>query len=141
VRRGIIALLVVAWLPSPATTPAAAQSPGTDVPAIVQPRNGETVRDPVTIVIDVGGSDMANMNEMPHDQRGAHWHLFIDAPPPTAGKMVPIDAHHVHLMHGETRTTVRLPVGSHTIQLFEGSASHVIAAGARHSDLVTFTVQ
>jgi hypothetical protein len=141
VHRRFFVLFVVAWLPSTATTQAVAQSSGGDAAAIVKPRNGETVHSPVTIVVSVGESDTANMNDMPRDPHGAHWHLFIDAPPPTPGRMVPIDAHHVHLMRGETRTTVRLPVGSHTIQLFEGSGSHVIASGARHSKPVTFAVQ
>src|SRR5262249_23993373 len=113
-------------------SPAAARA--TDNPRIVQPTNGDTVGSPVTV--EIGGMDMAG-GRVGHP----HLHLFSDAPPPVPGKMVPMDAHHVHLTHGETKAIVRLPPGSHTIQLFEGSGSHAIAANAPHSDPVTFQVR
>ncbi len=55
--------------------------------------------------------------------------------------MIPMDSHHIHLMHGETQKTIALSAGKHTIQLIEGSVSHVAAADAPHSDPVTFNVK
>jgi hypothetical protein len=44
-------------------------------------------------------------------------------------------------MHGETQKTLPLSVGEHTIQLIEGSMSHVAAADAPRSEPVTFNVK
>jgi hypothetical protein len=111
-----------------------------DGPVILQPKNGEIVKSPVTIRVGGGGEGSA-MPGMSGGERGAHLHLIIDAPLPAVGKMVPMDAHHIHLMHGETQKTIPLKPGPHTIQLIEGSMSHVVGAAAPHSDPVTFEVR
>jgi len=74
------------------------------------------------------------------DQHDAHLHLFIDSLLPAAGKMIPMESHHIHMRYGETHKTIPLSAGKHTIQLIEGSNSHVAAADAPHSDPVTFNV-
>jgi hypothetical protein len=55
--------------------------------------------------------------------------------------MIPMDSHHIHLMYGETQKMVPLASGKHTIQLIEGSTSHVAAVDAPRSDPVTFNVK
>jgi hypothetical protein len=128
------------WVMFAVPSASMAQSMPGGVPVILQPKDGSTVRSPVTIVIGGGGAD-STMSHMMGGQHGAHLHLIIDAPLPAAGKMVPMDAHHIHLMHGETQTTVPLKPGQHTVQLIAGSMSHVVAADAPHSDPVTFEVR
>jgi len=119
---------------------AVAQPPAGGAPIILEPKNGETVASPVTIHIGTtgGGVSAADRSAVQH---GAHLHLIIDAPLPEAGKMIPMDSHHIHLMHGETQKTIALSAGKHTIQLIEGSMSHVAAADAPRSDPVTFNVK
>jgi Domain of unknown function (DUF4399) len=118
---------------------ALAQSPAGSVPIIIAPQNGETVTNPVTIRIGTReGGDRADRSA---DRQGAHLHLIIDAPLPEAGKMIPMDSHHIHLMHGEIQKTISLSSGKHTIQLIEGSMAHVAAPDAPHSDLVMFNVK
>jgi hypothetical protein len=119
---------------------AMAQSPAGGGPIILAPKNGETVASPVTIRIGTRAGSVAAADRSA-DRQGAHPHLVIDAPLPEAGKMIPMDSHHIHLMHGETQKTIPLSVGKHTIQLIEGSMSHVAAADAPHSDPVTFDVK
>jgi len=119
---------------------AMAQSTTGGVPIILSPKNGDTVAGPVTIRVGTSEGSPTVANRLA-DQHGAHLHLVIDAPLPEAGKMIPMDSHHIHLMHGETQKTILLSAGRHTIQLIEGSASHVAAVDAPHSDLVTFTVK
>ena len=119
---------------------AMAQSSGGGVPIILAPKNGETVASPVTIRIGTGEGSITAADRST-DKHGAHLHLVIDAPLPEAGKMIPMDSHHIHLMHGETQKTIPLSVGKHTIQLIEGSMSHVVATDAPHSDPVTFDVK
>jgi Domain of unknown function (DUF4399) len=120
------------------TGTAMAQSPTGGVPVVLEPKNGETVTSPVTIRIREASVTTTDRSA---DQHGAHLHIVIDAPLPEAGKMIPMDAHHIHLMHGETQKTIPLSPGKHTIELIEGSASHVAATDAPHSDPVTFNVK
>jgi len=118
---------------------ATAQTPAGGIPVILAPKNGETVSSPVTIRIGAeGGVTMADRSA---NRQGAHLHIVIDAPLPEAGRMIPMDSHHIHLMHGETQTIISLSAGKHTIQLIEGSMSHVAAVDAPHSDPVTFNVK
>jgi hypothetical protein len=119
---------------------AVAQSPAGGVPGILAPQNGETVTNPVTIRIGIreGSTPAADRSA---DRQGAHLHLVIDAPLPEAGNMIPMDSHHIHLLHGETQKTISLSSGKHTIQLIEGSMAHVAAPDAPHSDLVMFNVK
>jgi hypothetical protein len=119
---------------------AMAQSPVGGVPIILEPKNGDTVASPVTIRIGTSDGSVTAAGGSA-DRHGAHLHLVIDAPLPEAGRMIPMDAHHIHLMHGETQKAIPLSAGKHTIQLIEGSMSHVAAADAPRSDPVTFNVK
>ena len=119
---------------------ATAQTPTGGVPVILAPKNGETVASPVTIRVGTSEGSVTTADQSANRQ-GAHLHIVIDAPLPEAGKMIPMDSHHIHLMHGETQKTIALAAGKHTIQLIEGSMSHVAAVDAPHSDPVTFNVK
>jgi hypothetical protein len=131
-----------------ACAPATALAEDT-APAILSPTQGATVSSPVTITlspgshVNEGGTDAPGMSDMPgmsHMAHG-HLHLIVDAPLPAPGATIPMDRHHIHLMHGETSTRVALPQGQHTIQLIAGSAHHTVAPNAAHSAPVTFTVK
>ena len=124
--------------------PAVAQTP-----SIVQPKAGEVLSSPITIVVDPAGpgpesrgmDSMPGMAPMAAGHHGAHIHILIDAPPPAPGKPIPMDAHHLHLVHGETTKTVPLPPGHHRIQLIVGSAAHQAAGASSQSAPVDFTVR
>ena len=73
--------------------------------------------------------------------RGAHPHLIVDSPLPKAGTTVPMDAKHIHLMHGETKSLFNLKPGKHTLQLITGDENHVIRVDAPRSERITITVQ
>jgi len=100
-------------------------------PVILQPADGATVASPVTVEFTMGAG-MAP---------GAHLHLIVDSPLPAPGAIIPMDSKHIHLMHGETRKTVNLPPGPHTLQLIEGTMGHQVTADAPHSDKVTIDVK
>ncbi len=128
------ALMILFALVVPAVQAAA----DTGTPVILAPAPGAVVTSPVTVTIQPPAMP-AGMSGM--KQHGDHLHLIIDAPLPAPGTMVPMDAQHVHLMHGETTKTLTLAPGKHTIQLVEGSMGHKIAEDAPHSDPVTFEVK
>ncbi len=121
-----------------ALAPAAAEEASIARPVILSPAEGATVASPVTVTFRLAGPGSSGMAGMAH---GAHLHLIVDAPLPPEGSNIPVDARHIHLMHGETATTLTLLPGRHTIQLIEGSMGHVVSAGAPHSDQVTFEVK
>jgi hypothetical protein len=124
--------------------PAAAQTP-----SILQPKAGDVVTSPVTIVVNpdapvipAGAMDgMPGMEPMSPGHHGAHIHILIDVPPPAPGKPIPMDMHHLHLMHGETSKTVSLPRGHHRIQLLLGTVAHQAGGASSLSAPVDFTVR
>jgi hypothetical protein len=124
--------------------PAAAQTPG-----ILQPKAGDTVTSPVTIVVNpdapssqAGAMEgMTGMGPMATGHHGAHIHILIDAPPPAPGQRIPVDMHHLHLLHGETSKTVALPPGHHRIQLLVGTMGHQAGGAPSLSAPVDFTVK
>ena len=123
--------------------PAAAQTLN-----ISEPKPGEVVRSPVTIVVGAdtasamyGMPAMPGMDPMPVGRHGAHLHILIDVPPPAPGKPIPMDSHHLHLMHGETSKTIPLPPGHHRIQLVAGSAAHMAGGASSQSAPVDFVVR
>src|SRR5262249_51130328 len=141
-----------------------------NAPVILSPTDGAAVRGPVTVTVgfnDASGAmhdegtkpatseAMKQMGQMDHKEQmgqmgkmhgdeqhhGAHLHLIVDAPLPETGVMVPMDENHIHLMHGETKTMLKLAPGNHTLQLIVGGADHVIRAHAPRSKMITITVQ
>lgn len=84
---------------------------------------------------------MDGMAPMEAGHHGAHIHILVDAPPPAPGQAIPMDKHHLHLMHGETSKTVSLPPGHHRIQLLVGSAAHQAGGASSLSAPVEFTVK
>lgn len=123
-----------------------------ETPTIVQPKPGAIVSSPVTIIVnqgasgssDAGTSDMAGMPgmaSMAPGHHGSHLHIIIDAAMPPPGSAITMDAHHLHLLRGETSRTVVLAPGPHRIQLVVGSVSHRAGGAPSQSAPVTFTVR
>jgi len=81
------------------------------------------------------------MGKMQGDEqhRGSHLHLIVDSPLPKTGEMIPMDENHIHLMHGETKTVLKLAPGKHTLQLIVGGEDHVVRANAPRSKTITIT--
>jgi len=126
---------------------------------IVSPKNGAAVSSPFTVVIHFtaadpsqhGGTtpapDPARADPPAGDTPAAggahheHAHLIIDSPLPAPGTMIPMDSRHIHLMQGETKTTLELPPGRHTLQLIVTGHDHRVQAHAAQSARVTIDVR
>jgi Domain of unknown function (DUF4399) len=54
-----------------------------------------------------------------------HHHLLINTPLPPLDKPIPNDFNHLHFGAGQTEARVKLPLGTHTIQLLLADADHV----------------
>ncbi len=123
----------------------AGQSPSAtadDNPSILVPADGATVSSPVAVVVSPGAATMkttraGGMNM----ETGSHLHLIIDSPLPKPGSAVPMDAHHIHLMHGESKVNVPLPRGRHTLQLLMGAPGHLVPPNPEVSQVVTINVK
>jgi Domain of unknown function (DUF4399) len=151
-----IAGLLIAGAPFISVALAQDESKGT--PVILSPTNGAVVTSPVTVIVgpkdassvmhheatkSATNSAMGQMGNMHDDEHhyGAHPHLIVDSPLPETGTTVPMDAKHIHLMHGETKTVLNLKPGKHTLQLITGDENHVIGVHAPRSERITITVQ
>jgi len=74
-------------------------------------------------------------------EAGSHLHLIVDSPLPKPGSTIPMDARHIHLMHGESKVNVPLAPGRHTLQLLMGAPGHSVPANPQTSKIVTINVK
>src|SRR4051812_16010998 len=88
----------------------------------VEPKDGATVGQDFKVVMGVRGKTIAPAGNM--TENTGHHHLLIDTDPVKEGDVVPVDDRHVHFGKGQTETTVKLPAGSHTLQLQLADGAH-----------------
>lgn len=147
--RPAVSLLLTAALASALVAlPALAQSKGamprTKSPEgakvyIISPKDGATVKSPVTVLFGLKGMGVAPAG-VDHPNTGHH-HLIIDAPLPDPTQPIPKDAHHLHFGGGQTQATIDLPPGKHTLQLLLGDKNHVPHDPPVVSERITITVK
>ena len=70
-------------------------------------KDGDTVKNPVTVKFGVKGMTVASAGAEPAKNTGHH-HLIIDGKSIQYGSMVPMDEKHLHFMKGETEHTLPL---------------------------------
>jgi uncharacterized protein DUF4399 len=125
---GLVAAPVAPTLAAEPAAPAAGAIHRTPRPAdaklyIISPKNGETVKSPVTVRFGLTGMGVAPAGVA--SPSTGHHHLIIDAPLPPMDQALPKDEHHQHFGGGQTETTVELPPGTHTLQLVFADKDHV----------------
>ena len=131
------AIAVLAWADGAAL-------PRTDAPDdaeayIINPKDGDTVKSPVTVVFGIRGMGVAPAGvDRPNT---GHHHIVIDAPTPDLDKPIPSDDHHVHFGGGQTEVTLELSSGPHTLQLVLGDRNHLPHTNAVVSKPITITVK
>jgi hypothetical protein len=106
---------------------------------IVSPKDGATLKGPVTVVFGLKGMGVAPAG-IKFDNTGHH-HLLIDSDLP-ADLSQPLAATEksVHFGKGQTETTLTLPPGKHTLQLVLGDSLHIPHDPAVVSRKITVTV-
>jgi hypothetical protein len=91
---------------------------------IVEPKDGATVNQDVTVKFGVSGIKLAPATDTTPGT--GHHHLLIDGKELPAGNApIPNDAAHKHYGKAQTEDTVRLEPGDHTLQLDFADALHV----------------
>jgi len=122
---------------------ALAQIPKTASPAgakvyFIQPKDGETVKAPVHVVMGLSGMGIAPAGVDSPDT--GHHHILIDADKLNPDAAVPADDKHRHFGRGQTETMLDLPAGKHTLQLVLGDRNHVPHNPPVMSPTITVTV-
>lgn len=69
-----------------------------------------------------------------------HHHLLIDTDLPPLDKEIPNDDHHVHFGRGQTEYQIKLPPGTHTLQLLLGDKDHIPHTPPVMSEKITIRV-
>jgi hypothetical protein len=91
---------------------------------IISPQDGATVSQSFTVRFGLKGMGVAPAG-VAHENTGHH-HLLVDVKVlPTAGQPIPKDEQHIHFGGGQTEGTVKLPPGTHTLQLELGDSNHI----------------
>lgn len=131
--------------PKPTVTPETAtvrpaSSAGSRV-FFVEPQNGATVSNPITVKFGSEGIAIAKAADGVKDNSGHH-HLLIDVDQePALDKPLPSDAHVLHYGQGQTETSIELTPGTHTLQLLLAGGNHVPHNPPVQSEKITITVK
>jgi hypothetical protein len=113
--------------------------PGAEV-YIISPKNGETVKSPVTVRFGVKGMGVAPAG-VKFENTGHH-HLLIDTDAPAdSNPPLPVTDQIKHYGKGQTEASVELTPGKHTLQLLLGDQSHIPHNPPVISKKITITVK
>jgi hypothetical protein len=104
--------------------------------SFVQPRNGDTVRRPVHVVMR---AEQFKIEPTGAARKGAgHFHIMIDTGCVRAGEAIPFGGDHAHFGKAQTSADIELGPGKHTLCLQLGNGVH---AALDLTDTITVTVQ
>jgi Domain of unknown function (DUF4399) len=113
--------------------------PGAQV-YIISPKNGATVKSPVTVQFGLKGMGIAPAG-VKFENTGHH-HLLIDTDVPAdLNAPLPTTDHIKHFGKGQTETSIELPPGKHTLQLVLGDQNHIPLDPPLISKKITITVK
>ncbi|MEA2859037.1 MAG: hypothetical protein QOC72_1076 [Methylobacteriaceae bacterium] len=99
-----------------------ASPPGAKV-YLVYPKNGGVVAPESVVRFGLVGMGVAPAGF--EKANTGHHHLLIDAPLPAMDEPIPNDFNHLHFGLGQTEAKVKLPLGTHTLQLLLADENHV----------------
>lgn len=124
VAMGLVLLSANAWAVDAASGPPRQKAPKGAKVMILEPKDGATVNQDVTVKFGVSGIKIAPSTDSTPGT--GHHHLLIDgAELPSGNAPIPNDATHKHYGKGQTEDTVRLTPGDHTLQLDFADAAHM----------------
>jgi hypothetical protein len=131
-----IALVTTAVVYAQERTPSPA---GAEV-YIISPKDGATVKSPVTVVFGLKGMGIAPAGVK--FENSGHHHLLIDtAVPSDLNAPLPTSDQVKHFGKGQTETSIELAPGKHTLQLVLGDEKHTPHNPPVESKKITITVK
>ena len=131
-------------MPAATAVPNTSALPRTAAPAgakvyFISPKDGATVKSPVTVVFGLSGMGVAPAG-MQMENTGHH-HLLIDTDLPPLDQPIPNDFNHLHFGAGQTEAQITLPLGPHKLQLLLGDENHIPHDPPVQSSVITITVE
>ena len=106
---------------------------------IISPKNGASVKSPVTVQFGLKGLGIAPAG-VKADNTGHH-HLLIDTDAPAdLNQPLPTTDKIKHFGKGQTETQLELPPGKHTLQLIVGDENHIPHSPPLISKKITINV-
>jgi hypothetical protein len=99
-----------------------ASPPGAKV-YLVYPKNGGAAAPESVVRFGLVGMGVAPAGF--EKANTGHHHLLIDTPLPAMDEPIPNDFNHLHFGLGQTEAKVKLPLGTHTLQLLLADENHV----------------
>jgi uncharacterized protein DUF4399 len=128
----LAATATIAWASTPSP-------PGAEV-YIISPKDGASVKSPVTIEFGLKGMGVAPAG-VKFENTGHH-HLLIDTDVPAdMSKPLPTSDAVRHFGKGQTEATIELTPGKHTLQLVLGDQDHTPHNPPIVSKKITITVK
>jgi hypothetical protein len=124
VAVGLMFASASVWAADTASGPPRQKAPKGAKVMILEPKDGATVQQDVTVKFGVSGIKVAPSTDTTAGT--GHHHLLIDEKVlPPGNAPIPNDATHKHYGKGQTEDTVRLTPGDHTLQLDFADAAHM----------------
>jgi hypothetical protein len=105
---------------------------------IVGPADGDIVTTTFTIEFGIKGMDVSPAGIK--KENSGHHHLLIDGENLPSMKL-PLGSEVTHFGKGQTKTTITLPEGKHTLQLILGNYLHIPHDPAIISKVINITVK
>ena len=121
--RAALAVAAVALVATAVYAQERTPSPAGAEAYIISPKNGATVKSPVTVVFGLKGMGIAPAG-VKFENTGHH-HLLIDTDVPAdLNAPLPTSDQVKHFGKGQTETKIELPPGKHTLLLVLGDQNH-----------------
>ena len=114
-------------------------APATAKVYFIEPKDGAEISGPVTVKFGLAGMGVAPAGVEKKDT--GHHHLLINQKLVDGMAAIPADDKHKHFGLGQTETTVTLPPGKHTLQLFLGDHQHIPHNPPVESAVIMITVK
>jgi Domain of unknown function (DUF4399) len=105
----------------------------------IEPKDGAEITGPVTVKFGLAGMGVAPAGVEKKDT--GHHHLLVNQKLADNMAAIPADDKHRHFGLGQTETTVTLPAGKHTLQLYLADHQHIPHNPAVASEVITITVK
>ncbi len=105
----------------------------------IEPADGATVTNPVTVKFGIEGMEVAPAGtDKPNT---GHHHVLIDTVLEDFKSPIPADDTHKHFGKGQTETQLELTPGEHSLQLLLGDQNHIPHDPVVESESITITVE
>jgi hypothetical protein len=138
--RAALAVAAVALVATAVYAQERTPSPAGAEVYIISPKDGATVKSPVTVVFGLKGMGVAPAG-VKFENTGHH-HLLIDTDvPKDLNAPLPTSDQVKHFGKGQTETSIELAPGKHTLQLVLGDQNHTPHNPPVESKKITITVK